>query len=472
MSRLALFAACTLACAPLWAQDSGFTPQQEAWLVRAIEAAVRNHQVGRADRVAAESPAAGKTGPAIATPPPAKQEAEGAIAITEPVLVDPVKAEEGWEAGYTPKGWGMRKTPFVPGDLPTSSNLAAQRTAETDAKVKTAIGAVVSEQASYADAVAYAPAGRVALGAPAPQGTPINHAQFDVTFDKESSTAALVLSRIQPLLQQDGIMTKKSWTLTLSAPIDADTGDARFITSDGFSEAFGAKLERRWQRQDIAFIGKAEFADALFDLCDFAGLKATCSLGDIEEKAAGSKGDLARRFREFTREHIPWMWDFGLNIEGLRVRSEYLTPQLARNTRRDEQWNAGVDVSAITPSRRNAFAFGASYGHDLKPGDIAILCPPSNGTDPVQCVSGPLGAPEESAGFKVSAEARGEFRRLGYNLRVEHNLATDRDTVDLPIYFLRNAEGALMGGLRFGWSSDAGSDVAVFVSAPFSFQKD
>lgn len=473
MSRHALFVACTLACAPLFAQDSGFTPEQEAWLARTIEAAVRNQQSHQTDPVLAGSPATGNVESVVATTPPPKQ-GEGPRE-DRPVLIDPVKNEEGWRAGSTPEAWGGAKMKFIPGDLPTTENLAVPKRAGGDASVKTSINMIALSQRMYTDAVAYAPAGRAAIGAPALKESPINRAQFDVTFDKDNSVAALALSRVQPLLEQEKTMTTRSWTLTLSAPINGDSGDARFITTNGLSQAFGAKLESRWQRQNIEFVSDPAFADALYELCSGGGMKASCSLGGLEEKARDKArddgGELLRRFRKFTRDYVPWIWDLGVNIEGRRVRSDYLTPQLARDTLRDEQWGVGVDVVAITPSRRNAFALGASYGHDLKPGDVAILCPPSNGVDPVECVSGPLGAPAESAGFKVSAEARGQFLRLGYSLRLEHNLATDRDIVDLPIYFLRNAEGALMGGLRFGWSSDLGSDVAVFVSAPFTFLK-
>jgi hypothetical protein len=91
------------------------------------------------------------------------------------------------------------------------------------------------------------------------------------------------------------------------------------------------------------------------------------------------------------------------------------------------------------------------------------------GTGVVTCAEGPVGPPSTVNRKLLSAEMRGNLGMVGYGLRAAHDFESDTTGIDLPIYLLRNAEGALTGGVRLGWSSKDDVVVGIFLSSPFKW---
>lgn len=380
-----------------------------------------------------------------------------AAAAKTPMAPDAFVADEpGWKNTTTPRGWSNPSHDFQPDQVGSGAD-------ERDSSNEI----VARESMEYMTQVSRAPAGRAALGLPAPDGD-IEPAQLDITFDKDGGTAAVALSRVRQVVVRDGYARKQSWTLTLFAPIDGDTGVSRLATTAGLSAGFGAKLERRWQRQALGSLETRAFGDALAELCGENHPGISCNFAQLRQEAATST-EAVQRLQMFNRRHLPRIVDFGISLEAARTRTDYFTPQLDARQQRAVGWGLSATFGVIPRSRTSAYVVGATFGRAYEAADEAIFCPPSNGTDPVQCVSGSLGPPTQRDRQELSFEARGAFLRAGYSLLLTHDIGTGESKADLPVYFLRDAKDALMGGLRFGWSSDAGSDVAVFVSAPFSF---
>src|SRR3954468_14910584 len=82
--------------------------------------------------------------------------------------------------------------------------------------------------------------GRLPVSAISPDANPrtglLSGPSVAVTASNDDSTVALTMAP-----QSNGILTEKgqlTWSLTLKAPLDKDTGEGSFITEQGISDAF------------------------------------------------------------------------------------------------------------------------------------------------------------------------------------------------------------------------------------------
>lgn len=93
------------------------------------------------------------------------------------------------------------------------------------------------------------------------------------------------------------------------------------------------------------------------------------------------------------------------------------------------------------------------------------LCVPFGAADALRCRSLVVGAPAEQRRSIVT----GEHRRFvssafAVNPRLHYDFEKSDFAVEVPVYFLRNVDGGLTGGLALGWRSDVDELIAqVFV---------
>jgi hypothetical protein len=122
------------------------------------------------------------------------------------------------------------------------------------------------------------------------------------------------------------------------------------------------------------------------------------------------------------------------------------------------------------------FGFGfLSFGYEQRyfaAGAPRNICHPIGGTDALECAEHVLGAPAQRIGAVIHGEVR---RYLGSSLAlspsVSYNFKNEVTSIAVPMYFLRNTEGGLTGGIRGSWRSDTESvSLVVFIGTSFSLQ--
>jgi hypothetical protein len=161
-----------------------------------------------------------------------------------------------------------------------------------------------------------------------------------------------------------------------------------------------------------------------------------------------------------------WFWGGGFTTA--RTTFDYLDEgTLAEQSveKRSVSWNARVGVF----TNHFGFLIGSySFVKQYDPGGAAQnICQPLDGTDATLCRDAVLGAPVEATRSVLT----GEFRRffasgIAFAPRVQRDLKKKVTLVTLPVYFIKNKEGAATGGLRLTWRSDTEATiVSVFVGA-------
>lgn len=347
-------------------------------------------------------------------------------------------------------------------------------------KCRSEVGKYQAGMATLDSSVTYAPAERNFAGATAGQ----SQVQADITINEDNSRAVVSYSGSSsgavPECGGKDALYATNWSLKLSFPInDENTGSAMIVTGDGLSSGYSATFEWGWMKKSLAFIDHLSRNPDFGALCREAGLdQGRCSKSAIlaAADAAGEDGDItaAKKLRhayyDFRAKNYSTIRSYAVTAELGHDTFDYLTPQMGEKSVDHIDWRVGASASFVMPSRRFRYALGADYGRSHRPGRDVILCPSASGPDPVECVSGPLGPPTEQTRKVIWAEARGGLAALGYSLKVAHDFESDTTGVDLPIYLLRNANGALTGGVRIGWSEETDVVYGIFLSSPLSLK--
>jgi hypothetical protein len=89
------------------------------------------------------------------------------------------------------------------------------------------------------------------------------------------------------------------------------------------------------------------------------------------------------------------------------------------------------------------------------------VCSPLTGTLSLQCGKRVLRAPFRQASEIIGGEVRKFFNsRFAITARLNHDLKDDVTGLEVPLYFVRNSDGGLTGGISIGWRSDTDAVIA------------
>jgi hypothetical protein len=152
------------------------------------------------------------------------------------------------------------------------------------------------------------------------------------------------------------------------------------------------------------------------------------------------------------------VWTYSLIVSGSRntykwVDRTALTDESVRKTAR----LATVAVGLLT-RRSDYFALSYGKGTKQKAGKATQLCTPlttaPSGT--LSCRQTPLDAPTDSDTNVVSLQVRRFFSgRFAVSPKISRDIEEKTSQVDLPIYFLQNPKGGLVGGVNVRWTSES-----------------
>lgn len=289
--------------------------------------------------------------------------------------------------------------------------------------------------------------------------------KFQVEFNEDKATAAVGVHGASEKVREDTRLRQNSWQLVLSRPISESKKSVDFATLDGLSNGLKLDYAFTWQHTNVdrilGFVASTEF-DALCKR-ENPQNENSCSMAQIRRRL----GEDSDEYRSLLRRYNRWTMEHSLGFQVGYDSFDFITPQLTRDRQNHVGYGVGFDTSFISPSREWLFALGAKYQRAHESNDDVILCPPDNGVDPVRCIMGSLGVPTETAHKLVWGELRGVSRNFGYSLKVIRDIESDETGVVLPIYFVRNNDGELTGGLRLGWTSEEHFGAGIFISKPF-----
>ena len=155
-----------------------------------------------------------------------------------------------------------------------------------------------------------------------------------------------------------------------------------------------------------------------------------------------------------------------------RKTFDYLDATLADQSEDHLSGSAVVRVGAFS----RIFGFGfLSYAYEerwLAGGSPQNICRPIGVEDAFACGDAIRGAPTKKVGSVLGGELR---RYFGAAIAVAPSLRYDFKNkvtaVAVPLYFLRNKDGSLTGGVRASWRSDTEAvKLLVFVGTAFSLK--
>jgi hypothetical protein len=280
------------------------------------------------------------------------------------------------------------------------------------------------------------------------------------TKDEPSTTAEVVIEGSTDKKSGTASITRDTgssqFRLTLTAPLDESTGEAVPLTLDGAGT--GTTAELSYSRLSWGTGPTQEEQDAYVALCQRVLGRETCKSSEL----TGADQELAEDLLHL-RDAV-WFWalrgSFGRN------RFRYLDDTLAAHSVFRNDWAAKgyvgryLDIGFLVASY--------SYGRGFSPGaPVREICVPFGDRGALRCQDSVLGAPVKDSHSVASLELRRFLgRSLGLAPLVQRDFTNDVTALLLPVYFLKNADGALMGGARAGWrSDDKAFTLAVFIGS-------
>jgi hypothetical protein len=186
---------------------------------------------------------------------------------------------------------------------------------------------------------------------------------------------------------------------------------------------------------------------------------------------AAEKADWRALFFD-TKRTRRWVWGGSAKVGFPKY--DYIQPaRLEKESRSRTPWSLGAYVG-YTPAELDViFSIDAKYQKAYEEGDQGVLCPvPGDGATSVPCVSGAIGEPARVSKKLLAFDVRRDFGFAAAGLTVTHEFVKGATSVELPVYLLKGTDGALNGGIKFGWRSDTKEyGAGVFVGTTFDILK-
>jgi hypothetical protein len=296
----------------------------------------------------------------------------------------------------------------------------------------------------------------------------------EITASTDSSNATIKLSHSLSSPSDNSFST---FTLTASAPIDKGSDRTDLVTLDGLRNAFTLGTKFTWFKMSgrLNPLNDPETAGLNDEICDELTrvyLMRTGSADDPTCDTNNVKEYLPGRYMEFRNLFIDpngWLVSFGLEPKVGYKKFTFLDAvTLSKMSDSKEPWGIEAFVG-FAPSRwQTLITVGANYQSGFKDADNGILCPPSSGSSPVTCKTGPVGKPVSDDAELLYVELRHQLRLAGVSLKVTHDFKENLTGVDLPITFIKGQDGGLTGGIRVGWNNTSHWQAGIFVGKAFS----
>jgi hypothetical protein len=181
----------------------------------------------------------------------------------------------------------------------------------------------------------------------------------------------------------------------------------------------------------------------------------TCGRVSPDSLEQSMSDELYGRYLLETGWTEPWIFDVNGSVG--RSTFQFLDANTFAPGSRDEYgWAVGADLGRYMGGMLWSGGIHYKTEHEAQP--KAEICVPIGTEGAIRCRSGALGSPTETRAWTADFQMRGFFgrnARVGLNPSVEVDLEETSLEARLPIYFLANADGALVGGISPSYQSHA-----------------
>lgn len=149
----------------------------------------------------------------------------------------------------------------------------------------------------------------------------------------------------------------------------------------------------------------------------------------------------------------------------------------ASQKQRRTSWSVAGHYTQYFVRTPTAFTFSAAYQRGYEAAGEQLLCPANASNPATQCKTARGAGPARKESLLVSAGLRHRFMApdgtllgLAVAPTVTYDALHSVFGVDVPVYLVPDKEGALTGGVRFGYRSDRNDkfSISVFFGAAFS----
>jgi hypothetical protein len=249
------------------------------------------------------------------------------------------------------------------------------------------------------------------------------------------------------------------YALTFKGPLNAKTKEAVPISLDGLNNGASVQFAANrlfWSGPDLD--EQAEIKE----LCARVFPSAPCNYEDM------APGADRRRMGELLHlNDIPWY--LGVSGGVSVVTYKFLNTELKDDSQKKIDYSFAAQAGVFRPSLGFLIGTIGFQQTSAAGGDSVSVCRSLPETDATTCVDAVLKPPTQTRGALATAQIR---RKLAGDVAIAPTLQYDIEkevtAVIIPVYFLKDANGSPIGGIRAGWRSDTEAVViSLFVGAAF-----
>jgi len=292
--------------------------------------------------------------------------------------------------------------------------------------------------------------------------------QIDGSAGGTTGTIVLSLPRTEEAVG-DSVRTHQ-WAITASTAVDnKDEGSATFANLDG--PANGSSLGFDYTYTTTK---RNSGAMAMAELCHLRGYKTSTCVDDFEDHVPDALGPSRNEYLAALQTlQDSAHWGLIYNVHGAVLHNDYTyyglpTADAAapKHVSSKTGWKLGAEFGGTTPARDLFLGGGFDFVHGYKEDKDRVVCPDTAAAT-FDCQSGKFSPPTDKIGRQLYVEARSVAFNTAYSLRATHDLASDKDAIDLPIFLFGSKDAVFTGGLRLGWTTDDHFLAGIFVGKPF-----
>lgn len=283
------------------------------------------------------------------------------------------------------------------------------------------------------------------------------------------------------------------FSITLTAPLDEDTGRADFLTVDGLPSQWSVGFNLSVSLVDFDGVNQAygrrgKLLELASTNCVRAEANQKLTANERSEKCdlmESQVGDYlsAAELQELnaTRNTVYDSLEKKsftiINLAGTVGTQEFEffdSTTLDKSADRKVSYAGSVWFGHLPSIKSKVFLIGGfeakrSYSNAAK----ATYCPTGTSGPTVKCTTGPFGPPKEETDLKVSGKVR---YRLSGSVGMEISAAYDFHDkswgIEAPLYFIVDKDGGLTGGLRAAYDSkEKDVQFGIFIGQTFGFLK-
>jgi hypothetical protein len=290
------------------------------------------------------------------------------------------------------------------------------------------------------------------------------------------------------------------FTLSASAELGEGSDNTELLNLKGFPNGttVGLKWTHFWKQtdvgRDVTKILDSEY-DTAVAICENHHNNSELSADALQKecsRANGGEGFVVNRynpdgFRKAQRSLIknPITPFIGLKIDGNQAKYKYLDAAAFAYTKKSKfSYEATAFVGGLFRDSPTIIKASFTLARKYEEQNTVSICQPTSIVGQTKCLSGADGAPtieKQQTGtielYRAFANDDLEFPQFAIAPSISYDFKNKGYEASLPIYFARNAEKRLSGGVRLGYLSaldTAGNrkgefSMGLFVGIPLGF---